>query len=342
MAQIPVTIPMIFVRRMLSGVRLAPREFERHLYDAGIRQEQLSAEDACVTADQYIALFSTMIKLLDDEGLGFFSRPLKYGSFALIARSAASAPTLALAIRRAAHTCRLLQDDVRMASVREGELAGVQLRFARDQSVINDAAHEFLLRAFWRLFAWLIGGRLPAARFDFAFPRASWAESYDPIFPGQKRFECEHSALWFDAKWLEAPVCRDAQALHEFLSRSFAEIIVPTRDEGVGGRVRRFLQQSQPAWPDLAHVAAALHMATSTLQRRLAAEGLTFQELKNNLRRDIAIFRLQTSEVSLGRLATELGFADNAAFQRAFKLWTGSPPGVYQRKISSGKRRKDG
>jgi AraC-like DNA-binding protein len=95
--------------------------------------------------------------------------------------------------------------------------------------------------------------------------------------------------------------------------------------------VRGQLQIAQPAWPDLGATAEALHMAPSTLQRRLAADGTSFQALKDALRRDLAIVRLHTSTVALAALADELGFADSAAFQRAFKHWTGSSPGAYRR-----------
>ena len=71
-------------------------------------------------------------------------------------------------------------------------------------------------------------------------------------------------------------------------------------------------------------------MSPSTLQRRLALEGISYQSLKDELRRDTAITRLTNSTVSLTQLAFELGFADSAAFQRAFKGWTGSAPGAYR------------
>ena len=109
-------------------------------------------------------------------------------------------------------------------------------------------------------------------------------------------------------------------------------MIVPRRDgHTTGARVRAHLQSTRPTWPDLAATAAALHLSTSTLQRHLATEGLNFQSVKDQLRLDLAIARLHASAVPLTTLALELGFADGPAFQRAFKQWTGRPPGAYRR-----------
>ena len=327
----PVTIPIAFVHGMLSGVRARGLPCDAFLVDTGIAPELLQQVSARVTADQYAALFRLVIERLDDEAMGFLSRPLKRGSFALVARSALDAGTLEVALRRVARTMRLLQDDVVLEPVHEGGLAGLALRFDDPAAPKLAHLHELLLRVFWRLLAWLAGGRLPVARFDFAFESPPYAGSYGKIFPALLRFEQHRSALWFDAKLLQRRVRRDETALRTFLADAQANIIVPRRDDVVSARVRDHLQQTQPAWPDLAATADALHMAASTLQRRLAADGTSFQVLKDELRRDLAIVRLNTSTVPLAALADELGFADSAAFQRAFKSWTGSAPGAYRR-----------
>jgi AraC-like DNA-binding protein len=331
MLQSPATISIAFVQGMLSGVRSRGMPCDAFLADAGIDPVLLDEAGARVTAEQYVALFQSLTDRLDDDLLGFLSRPLRRGSFALIVRSAAGEDTLGQAMRRTGRTFGLLQADVALEPVQAGPLAGLSLRFNDPAAAQLPFLHELLLRTFWRLEAWLVGGRLPAERFDFAFAHPPYAGSYGKIFPAPLQFEQPHSAFWIAASQLQQPVRRDKAAVRAFLADARSNIIVPRREDLISERVRLHLQQAQPAWPDLGATADALHMAASTLQRRLAADGTSFQALKDKLRRDVAIVRLNTSSVPLAALADELGFADSAAFQRAFKSWTGSAPGAYRR-----------
>lgn len=330
----PVTVPIAFVQGMLCGARSRGLSWAPFLADAGIDPDLLAQGGARVTADQYVALFQSLTDRLGDELLGLLSQPLKRGSYALMVRSAAAEDTLGAAMRRAARTFGLLQNDVTVQVeqlVQAGPLVGLSLHFHNPDAARLVFLHELLLRSFWRLLAWLAGGRLPAERVDFSFEVPPHAGSYGKIFPAPLRFGQAQSALWIDARHLQQPVRQDKAAVRLFLADARSNLIVPRRTGLVSERVRIHLQRVQPAWPDLGATADVLHMAASTLQRRLAAEGTSFQALKDALRRDLAIVRLHTSTVALAALADELGFADSAAFQRAFKHWTGSAPGAYRR-----------
>ncbi len=329
-----ITVPVALVHGMLTGVRAHGETGEIYLADAGIVPDLLLATNARVTAAQYIALYRSLIERLDDESLGFFSRPLKRGSFALMARSALGAPNLESAIRRIARTFRLLQDDALLELNKVENCAALTLNFTATTTTRPAFLDEMLLRVFWRLLAWLAGGQLPVTRFDFAFACPPHIDSYDKIFPAPSCFGQQRSAFWFDLAQLTSAVRQDEAALRAFLADAQANIIVPRRGDSTSTRVRAYLQGTLPIWPDLSATAEALHISPSTLQRHLAAEGSSFQALKDELRRDIAITHLNTSKISLIALAQELGFTDSAAFQRAFKGWTGSPPGAYRRKAS--------
>jgi AraC-like DNA-binding protein len=78
-------------------------------------------------------------------------------------------------------------------------------------------------------------------------------------------------------------------------------------------------------------VARALGVSRQTLYRRLKAEGVTFEELLDGLRRRLALRLLREEKLSVKEAAWRLGFSDPAAFSRAFKRWTGKSPGAGRR-----------
>jgi AraC-like DNA-binding protein len=98
----------------------------------------------------------------------------------------------------------------------------------------------------------------------------------------------------------------------------------------LSSQLRRLLSRDSSRWPDLEAVAAHLHISPQTLRRHLREEGSSFQELKDQLRRDIAIYHLSRADLSLQQIAEQLGFSEPSAFHRAFKKWTGLTPGAYR------------
>ena len=72
-------------------------------------------------------------------------------------------------------------------------------------------------------------------------------------------------------------------------------------------------------------LARDLGYSRQTLYRRLKAEGVTYEQLLDGLRRRLAM-RFMREGLSVKDAAYRLGFSDPAAFSRAFKRWTGSSP----------------
>ncbi len=88
----------------------------------------------------------------------------------------------------------------------------------------------------------------------------------------------------------------------------------------------------------LASVAKRFHMAARTLQRRLSESGTSFEELRDDLRRRVALEYVRSRELSLMQIADVLGFGEVSALSRAFRRWTGVSPREYRRRaaLSSG------
>lgn len=85
-------------------------------------------------------------------------------------------------------------------------------------------------------------------------------------------------------------------------------------------------------------LAARMGLSRRTLQRRLAAEGLTFEGLVERVRRRRATRCLRRTAMPVKELAYRLGFADPSTFSRAFKRWTGASPSDWRNGLRRAER----
>jgi AraC-like DNA-binding protein len=77
-------------------------------------------------------------------------------------------------------------------------------------------------------------------------------------------------------------------------------------------------------------IAEKLGVSRQTLYRNLKAEGVTFEQVLDELRHRMALHYLSGKKTSLNDIAYLVGFADPTSFSRAFKRWTGKSPSEYR------------
>lgn len=77
-------------------------------------------------------------------------------------------------------------------------------------------------------------------------------------------------------------------------------------------------------------VAACLHTSVDTLRRRLNEEGASYRAILDDVRRTLAERYLDNRDLSIKQISGSLGFANTSAFVRAFRRWTGHPPGAHR------------
>jgi len=82
--------------------------------------------------------------------------------------------------------------------------------------------------------------------------------------------------------------------------------------------------------PSLETLARQLAKAPRTLQRHLAARGLSYQQILDDTRRDGAERLLADASLSISEIGYLLGFSEPSAFHRAFKRWHDVTPQEYR------------
>lgn len=330
------SVSIHFVRAALAGLDTRGVDRGPLLKAAGIPESLLAHDQSRVSAECFGALWLGIAAALDDELFGLDARRMKVGSFAMLARACARAEDLRGALKLAVQFFNVIMDDARVSLIEDGDAAALEIEeLAPARRPLSDTifAHETVLIMLLGLMCWLVGRRVTMDRASFAYARPTWWAEYRSMYANDLRFDAPRSRLDFDARVLAATVVPDEAAVREFLREAPHNFIVKFKDRNSwSAHVRRRLRASPPSeWPDLAQIAEELGVGLSTLHRKLDQEGVIFRDIKDSLRRDLAIDRLTHSSVSVAQIAGELGFAEPSAFHRAFKQWTGVRPGDYRR-----------
>jgi AraC-like DNA-binding protein len=311
-----------------------PDEF---LATVGLSPSLLQTPQARVSAKHYGALWRTIALALDDEFFGQDSRRMKAGSFAMLCHAVVSCRTLGQALERSVRFYALLLDDISAAVVRGPQEARIVLHERVAGAAQRVFAHELLLLLLYGVSCWLVGRRIPLLRTEFSYSEPAHSAEYRLMYCADLRFDRPNTLIALDPGHLDLPVVQNERSIKEFLRTAPESILLKYKNvNSLGARVRRRLRQTLPGEvPDFDEVAAELNITAATLRRRLSEEGTSYQAIKDQLRRDLAISYLSDSNRSVMDIALELGFSERSAFHRAFRKWTGASPGAFRRELGA-------
>lgn len=330
------TISIAFVHEALAGLRARGVDGAALLAQAGISAELLESPQARVSSVHYGHLWHLIATALDDEFFGMDSHPMKAGSFTLLCHGVIQCDSLERALRRALRFFRLVLDDFEGVLECDGAVARLRVVDRLDAPRRAFAYGTFLL-ILHGLACWLVGRRIPLATAQFRCAEPAYSDEWRVLFSPDLRFDEAQTAIVFPAEYLDMANVQNERTMKTFLRSAPANFLVKYRNsEGLIARIRRQLRRIPPdTWPDFETLAQQLHSSVSTLRRHLIEEGQSYQSIKDDLRRDLAISQLCHSEKSVLDIAHELGFAEASAFHRAFKKWTGARPGEYRRSLAA-------
>ena len=334
-------VPMEFTRALLVQARAHQRDVQAILRRARFPFDPLrqDAQTAFVSREQYSRLCMELFRELGDESGGVMpdvQTPL--GTTRLIALSMLNSPTLAAALRRAIEfnaCCRVRHGaDVTNELLVDAEYKEATLTYrCSDDSI--EVQHSVLCNlAMWMRFCgWLIGQHIDIISANCAGPRPGFMAGIRHFFPCPVEYEQPVNSVTFSARHLEAELNRSEAELAEFLKLAPYHIVIEPLAStfSITHRIGEILGDDfRDELPSFEELTGLLNMSARTLRRRLEKEGTSYQRIKDNARRDVAISMLSRDGKTVSEVAEQVGFSDPSAFHRSFKKWTGQSPGSYR------------
>lgn len=332
------TVPAVFFRAVIDAAVARGCDEEHLLQQLDLAPELLAQERALLPAERFAALTETIAGDIDDEFCGLAATAVKPGTFAMMCYACIHCPTLGGYLERCAQFMAIVSEAFRLEVHREGDTA--YLVFT-PHSQAQDPRHVLTMVALaicQRLSNWLTGKPLALEAVTLAHPRPQYAASYNLLFKSPVQFDQPLNSLRFSANLLELPVKQDVRALETFLQTPGMQLMAsPPSTDSHAARITDLISDAVATeFPDFSWVASQMHTTTGTLRRRLRQEGTSYQQLKDDIRRDTAIYNLLKGVHSIEAVAASVGFSEPTSFFRAFRRWTGVTPRAYVEGYHSG------
>ena len=334
MAATAYTVP---IQRVKAFVGLGLRrgwDIEGMMREAGVSPTLLAESRSRVTTAQISKLIQLLWAATDDELWGLGAAPVPRGTFRLLSFGLLGSGDVKTALVRCEQFTKALPG---MPPIRTCTADGLSKLWV-DLSGVDapmDLLVDAVLTTMHRFLGWAIGQRIPLARVEVPYQNSGGLDlpdDYDLIFGAPVVFGAPAPALVFGSEILTAPLVRSDAELEQYIRNSPVDIIA-RRDYGTSltDRVRHMLKPGRhEQLPSMDDIAARLAMSPQTVRRKLREENTSLREIREQVLRDAAIAALASGDETIAALSMRLGFSEPSAFTRAFRRWTGSPPGSYR------------
>lgn len=274
------------------------------------------------------------MQAMGDELMGFGSQAQKLGCWATMTELAAHSPTLGEALKRLTRFYRLIPWGLNTKLEVNNDVASITLTPSNVNSQFDTYLYESFLFYIHRTANWLIGRQIPLHRVDFCFSRPNHAAEHWNLFLCKHiHYQQAYAQIQFSASLLEHQLHVSAHALEKFLNHvNIAMITQSFTSKSWHYKVSTTLETRLSTNPSFTDISRALGVHPHTLRSYLRQEGFQYQDIKNRVRCDCAIFQLSHSGRSVEETASLIGFSEPSAFIRSFKKWTGAKPMEYKKR----------
>jgi AraC-like DNA-binding protein len=301
------------------------------LVDAGVPARLLELEERLVDTAVLLRLWQAAMRLTRDELLGLHSgMDANPSSLGILGQVIMTSATLGEAVKARARFAGLVRHVTRVEVVHRPPWISVQIHVPSECDELLRPVVErdlALIASFARFLTYPeVHDGLRPRELSVRHRAPFLAGEYQRLLRAPVHFGQAENKAVFHEDLLAVPL----RFAHAGLHKSFVEHAEKlererARETGLADQVQLFLHAKLPASvPTENEVARRFGSSLSTFQRRLRREGVSFQELRDRVRRDLALELMRRPGARVSDIIDRLGFDEVRSFYRAFRRWTGT------------------
>lgn len=334
------TIGTHYILSALGGAKKKNLDSHKLLKQARISEHQLKNPKARFPVESVAKLYSSIARELNDEFMGFTENPIKVGTFALMAEWVSYSHNLEELLHRGIRFYNQINDEIRISLQVEDEHVYFTSEFRKPELDFEHFYIEYWHVIWHRFASWYIGKPIKLISAYINYTPIDH-EEFELLFRCKTNLKSKYNRLVFHRKYLQSPLIKTNRDLKIFLARAPIDLLtIPGEDNSLTAQIKQLIEPKNTdivapiKLPNSKELCKILGMSEQTLRRKLHLEGISFQQIKDNIRLDLANKLLMKRNLSISEISRLLSFSEPRAFSRAYTQWTSETPKSYrQRKL---------
>lgn len=256
-----------------------------------------------------------------------------YTAFGIWGFALVSSPTFVSAVSVGLRYLQLTTSYCRITPLARGQEAVLLIDDADLPEDVRDILIESAIAMLITLQNDLDAANLPTKALRLKRAAPAYAARFAELFGVLPLFEQAENALAVDIGCLALKLPQANPLTRKYAEAECRKLLeLRTQRQGYAGQIRDQLMGRAMQFPTMPVLAQELGTTPRTLRRRLAAEGVTYEELVEEVRAALAEELLKATTLSVEEISERLGYSEPSAFARAFRRWKGVAPREFRQK----------
>lgn len=250
-----------------------------------------------------------------------------------VGAAAQSAPTVAAALAAVSHYLGVYSPALSI-TIEPAAAAEVLCRLDIVLARLPDhrQTSELTVAVAVRIARLLVGPSFRPQRVLLPHDAMSPAASYRASFGCPVVFASSCTGVCLRASDLDRPLAVEG-GVHQVVRAYLDGVLGPDSGDGATAVRSLVLHLLPTGSADLTTVAHQLALHPRTLQRRLAEQGTCFEDVVEELRRELATSHLRDTQLSFAQVAGLLGYSAQSVLSRSSRRWFGCSPSEARRRL---------
>lgn len=312
------------------------------LTEAGISVEAMDDPDNYLLRRSVVGLLDATASRLNCRDFGLRLAEMHdasiFGALAFVMRKA---PDLRGALRSGAKYAHFHCPAVRLTiePVAGAAEDWIVISWDNEKTVSGIQFVEHAIGLACRVCRQLAGGAFSATRVQFSHQAFALPAAYESLLGLTPKFGRDFNAIALARPAFSLRLKGTDRQFQAIVER-YVEMHSPAAGQNAGRQVHQAIGRimRQGLQPTMTDVAEMLHVHPRTLQRRLSQEGVTFEQVRDEVRRDLAEVYLAHDVIPLVHVTEMLGYANQSALTRSSLRWFGATPQHVRRQFAARRR----